>query len=645
MGRPVVLSNGQLFVGLDENGLVHDFYYPYVGLDNLTNARSSQHKVGVWVDGRFSWTDDGTWRISVDFAADALVSDITMHSDALAITVQLRDFVDVEYNALVRCAKITNGADHTRDIRVFMHQVFQISRAGRADTAMYVPDDHYILDYKGRCCLLIAGKIADGGDFDQYAVGNYAIEGKAGTFMDAVDGELSGNPVEHGGVDSVIRFRREVPAHESFGVDYWVVAADSQSDAQVVHTHLKYYPLDGRLESVRAYWQKWLAPTAGKIDTLTPPQRTALCKSLLIIKAHCDERGSILASGDSSIFNYGRDYYCYCWPRDGAYAIWPLMRLGLFDEARKFFDFMRDTMHRDGYLMHKYQPDRAIGSTWHPLLHNRAKELAIQEDETAIVLFMLGEYHALSGDRVYIENMFDSFISPCASFLSNYVDAATGLPHASYDLWEQSFLTSTYTVSTVIAGLETAAGIAATLERSPADAAHWRKAAAAMRANLDALYRPDSYFRRGFLMQADGNLAYDDTLDISSLYGPLLFAGLPLDDDRIRRTLAAVEQKLLDTSPIGGVIRDEHDGYFLAKMQYKGNPWVVCTLWLAQCYRALGNGQKAQDLIAWALARAYPSGALSEQFDPETGYAIGVTPLVWSHAELVNTLLDTLKEG
>jgi len=31
---------------------------------------------------------------------------------------------------------------------------------------------------------------------------------------------------------------------------------------------------------------------------------------------------------------------------------------------------------------------------------------------------------------------------------------------------------------------------------------------------------------------------------------------------------------------------------------------------------------------------------LSEQFDPETGAPLGVTPLVWSHAELVNTLLD-----
>ena len=74
MGRPVVLSNGQMFVGLDENGLVHDFYYPYVGLENLTTARSSQHKIGVWVDGQFKWTDDGSWEIQVEYEPDAMIS-------------------------------------------------------------------------------------------------------------------------------------------------------------------------------------------------------------------------------------------------------------------------------------------------------------------------------------------------------------------------------------------------------------------------------------------------------------------------------------------------------------------------------------------------------------------------------------------
>ncbi len=180
MGRPVVLSNGQLFVGLDENGLVHDFYYPYVGLDNLTNARNSQHKIGVWVDGVFSWIGDGSWETTISFEEDALISDVKMHSSQLNVTLQCRDFVDPDYNALIRRIEITNDVDHDRDIRLFMHQVFQISRAGRADTSLYVPDDNYILDYKGRCCLLIAGRQPDNGDFDQFAVGNYGIEGKAG---------------------------------------------------------------------------------------------------------------------------------------------------------------------------------------------------------------------------------------------------------------------------------------------------------------------------------------------------------------------------------------------------------------------------------------------------------------------------------
>src|ERR1700712_2982101 len=212
MGRPVVLSNGQMFVGLNESGVVHDFYYPYVGLENLTNARSINHKIGVWVDGNFSWTDDGSWSASVDFEPEALISDIKLSSPELGVSLQLQDYVDGEYNAFVRHITIINEADTARDIRLFTHQVFQLSPAGRGDTALYVPEAHYVLDYKGRYCLLIAGKFTDGDAFDQYAVGNYAIEGKAGTFLDAEDGELSGNAVEHGGVDSVIRFQKQFEA-------------------------------------------------------------------------------------------------------------------------------------------------------------------------------------------------------------------------------------------------------------------------------------------------------------------------------------------------------------------------------------------------------------------------------------------------
>lgn len=638
MGRPVVLSNGQLFVGLDENGLVHDFYYPYVGLENLENARSSQHKIGVWSGGKFKWTDDGSWETHVGYEDDTMVSNIRLQSKELAVSLELHDFIDIETNSLVRNITVHNDAAGEQDIRLFMHQVFQISRAGRADTAIYVPDGHYLLDYKGRYSLLIGGKFEDGKTFDQYAVGNYGIEGKAGTYLDAEDGELSGNAVEHGGVDSVLRFQRKLGGGQSANVTYWIVAASSQSDAQRVHDDFNQANMESRLRYVRQHWRAWLGGGNVEIPSF---HRQDLERSLLIIKAHCDERGSVLASGDSSIFNYGRDYYCYCWPRDAAYALWPLVRLGHFSEARQFFEFARDTMHKDGYLMHKYQPDRAIGSTWHPLIHGRSKELAIQEDETACVIHMIGEFYEASRDKTFVENLYRTFVAPAASFMSRFIDEETGLPHASYDLWEEKFLTSTYTVCTVIAGLETASKIA-TLTEQPDDAVRWEKAAEGIRQNLDKLYR-NGYFVKGFLLKPDGKLEYDETLDISSLYGPYMFARLPLSDERLRSTAEQVEKRLLNSSPSGGVIRYENDNYFLTKHQYKGNPWIVGTLWLAQYFNSAGQTEKARSLLDWSLKRELPSGVLSEQFDPETAMPLGVTPLVWSHAELVNTLLDISK--
>ena len=638
MGRPVVLSNGQLYIGLDEHGLVHDFYYPYVGLENLTNARSIPHKIGIWVDGHFSWTDDESWDIQVDFEVDALISDIWLHSKNLGIALHMQDFIDSIDNALVRHITITNEREEERDVRIFMHQVFEISRGGRADTALYVPDDHYVLDYKGRYCLLIAGKFTeDNVPFDQYAVGNYGIEGKAGTYSDAEDGELSGNSVEHGGVDSVIRLQKRIGAKQSVSIDYWVIAASSQTDAQAIHNEFKTKDMFARLQKVRQYWQLWLS--SGK--PIAEFHRRSVQHGLLVIKAHCDDRGSVLASGDSSIFNYGRDYYCYCWPRDAMYALWPLVRLGHFKEAKSFLEFARDTMHKDGYLMHKYQPDRAIGSTWHPLVHGRNKELAIQEDETASVIYLIGAYFEASEDRTFVENLYHSFVVPCANFMSRFIDEATGLPHASYDLWEEKFLTTTYTVCTVISALEVASKLATTVE-APDDSLRWKKAADGIRSNLDKLYG-DGIFVKGFLLQDNGELKYDTTLDISNLYGPYMFAGLDFDDERLKSTAAQVEKRLLNSSPSGGVIRYEHDNYFLTKHQFNGNPWMVCTMWLAQYFEASGESQKALELLDWGIAHELNSGVLSEQYDPETGSTLGVTPLVWSHAEMVNTILDLNK--
>ena len=640
MGRPVMLGNGSLTVGLDESGLVHDFYYPYVGLDNLTTSRSLPHKVGVWADGLFSWVDTKDWRINCDFESDVLASHITMVSEKLQIELTFRDFVDHEFNAFCRQVSIRNLTDHERQVRIFFHQVFQISRAGRGDTALYVPDGNYLLDYKGRCSLIIYGQGADGTGMDQYSVGSYGIEGKEGTWRDAEDGELSCNPVEHGGVDSALRCSLSLSADSSQVVDYWVVAADSQFNAEKIHNEMLKSGLSSRLELLRTFWHVWLAPAEPHLDALPQAHSVAIKKALLVIKAHTDHRGGIIASCDSSIYNYGRDYYSYVWPRDGAYAMWPLIRLGIYEEPKRFFSFCRDIIDPEGYLAHKYQPDRSIGSTWHPLVHNQHSERAIQEDETATVIHMLGEYFEASRDIAFIESMYATFIQPAANFMAEFRDSANKLPHASYDLWEEKFLTTTYTTAVVYRALLTAADLAEALE-FPDDAAHWRDIADDIADGCHVFYDEQrGALRKGYLLQDDGSLQFDNTLDVSSAYGPLMFATKAFGSKAIRSTFKVIEDAILEKSPSGGAARYEHDTYFAADPPYLGNPWFVTTLWLSQYYLQVARTPDAERLIDWTLKHSLPSGVLSEQVNPTDASPVGVAPLVWSHAELINTLLD-----
>jgi GH15 family glucan-1,4-alpha-glucosidase len=631
-------------VGLDEDGLVHDFYYPYVGLDNLTTAHNVHHNVGLWVDGVFSWIDDGSWDIKVDFEKDALISSIKMKSLKLGIEINFRDFVDNRQNSFIRRIKITNLLENSRDIRLFMHQIFQISRGGRADTVLYVPEANYILNYKGRYVLLIYGQTSKGVGMDQYAVGNYGIEGKKGTYVDAEDGELSGSTVEHGSVDSVLRISTTIKPNGSENVDYWIIASDSQYDCEQVHKSYLEQSIEKVENGVRRYWLKWLAIGKPSIDRIDKKYRSLVQKSMMLIATHCDKRGSILASGDSSILNYGRDYYCYCWPRDSAYAIWPLIRMGYRDEPKRFFEFCRDVLHPDGYLAHKYLPDKSVGSTWHSLLRNGKKELAIQEDETAIVICMLGEYYDHSKDYEFVESVYSTFIKPAANFMLKFTDKATGLPHASYDLWEEKFLTSTYTCALVEHALKRAAKFAELFD-FPEDSVQWLMASEKIKQSFEVLYDPENdYFRKGFLLEPDDSLTFDNVLDISSFYGVLMFKDAKQDADKLIKTAEAVENRLTNLGPAGGTIRYENDRYLMDYSNSIPNPWFVCSLWLAQYYVLIKELDQARALLDWAQSLAYPSGVFSEQIKPVSGQPAGVAPLVWSHAEFINTALDIADE-
>lgn len=635
VGRQVILSNGSLLVGLDEFGTVHDFYYPYVGQENLTTARNLNHKIGVWADGKFSWIDDGSWQIDIDFETDALISDISATNDDLKVRLNFRDFVDYHYTALFRQVELTNLASEQREIMLFMHQAFQISRAGRSDTALYVPDGPYLLDYKGWSSLLIYMEDETGMPFDQFAVGSCGIEGKEGTFKDAEDGELSGSPVEHGGVDSVMRTSVTLAAGRSASVSYWVIASDSQTEAEKVHKIIRSSGLQERLQATKSSWQDWLSQAQPSLEKVDEKYRGLAKKSLMIIKAHQDKHGGLIASSDSSIYNYGRDYYNYVWPRDGSFVLLPLIELGYKEEPKKFFQFCIDTMNQDGYMMHKYQPDRSVGSTWHPLLHRSRPELPIQEDETAITVYAISKYFEVSKDEDYIRHIYPKFILPCCDFLAGFIDV-TNLPHASYDLWEERFATFTYTTYVTLAALEAAAAIAEHLGKHE-DLDRWTAAANRIKRGLPQLMSGSGAFRKSVLLKTGLELEYDDTVDVSSFYGAFIYG--KADSENISNSVQKIEDLLVGKTAIGGAPRYENDAYFRKSKDSIGNPWLITSLWLAQYYMKNGDKQRSEELIDWAAARATASGMLAEQVDPDTGMGVGVSPLVWSHSTFVQTVL------
>ena len=160
MARPVVLSNGTLHVGLNTYGLVHDFYFPYVGLENHSAGKSLRHRVGVWIDGRLSWLDDGSWTFKFRYPHSALIGHTQAKHDELGVLIEFDDLVDAHSNALLRNIHIVNLKNERREIRLFMHQAFAIGDSrSNTDTAQYLPDSNAVLHYRGHRAFLISGDV------------------------------------------------------------------------------------------------------------------------------------------------------------------------------------------------------------------------------------------------------------------------------------------------------------------------------------------------------------------------------------------------------------------------------------------------------------------------------------------------------
>lgn len=641
MARPIVLSNGRLHVGLNSYGLVDDFYYPYVGAENHTAGGSLRHKIGVWVDGAFSWLDDGSWSFDFQYIEGTLIGVTSARNEQLKLLLEFTDAVDSEHDIFMRAVHVVNNYENTRSIKIYFHQVFVIGGSYSTDTCQYIPESQGILHYKAKRYFMVGGKARDDKPFSQYAIGLYGVEGHEGSHKDAEDGQLSGNAVEQGQVDSVIGFELSISSHDSSHVNYWITAGKKIEDVQQLQNMIQRSGVLHHLLKTDNDWQKWSKRARSVEARLPQKHRDSFLRSIMLVKSHIDQHGGVVASTDTSMLHHSRDSYAYVWPRDAAYSLWPLMRLGYTHELMQYFDFATRVMHKDGYLMHKYLPDGSTGPNWHPYTHGDNSAPPIQEDETALTIFLFGRFYSMHKNKKLLEKYYSALIKPMADFMSRYIDPKTGLPLPSYDIWEQAYLTSTYTTASVYGALVEATTLAETMHQMD-DAVRYRAAAEDIRDASDIFYnQKKNCFIRGFVKK-DELVEYDTTVDAASAYGIYMFGLMDAQDARVKSSFAAIKQILAASSDYPAIGRFENDEYNRVDSSAANNLWFVASLWIAQYEFEAGDEKYAMKVLEWVRRQMLASGVLSEQSNPKDLSFVSVAPLTWSQAEYANCVLDSI---
>ena len=453
-----------------------------------------------------------------------------------------------------------------------------------------------------------------------------------------------------------------------------MIAGESRDELLALHKWITKMSPQGVIDRTTAYWRLWVAGTNINFGNLPPKVVDLFKRSLLVVRTQIDDGGAIVAANDSDIMQFSRDTYSYVWPRDGALVADSLDLAGFPDIARWFYNFCSRVITEEGYFYHKYNPDGSPASSWHPWVLKNERAMPIQEDETALVVWAMWRHYYRYRDIEFVRPLWVDVVQKAADFMCRYRDPRTGLPLPSYDLWEERWGVHAFTVATVYGALKAARNFAVCFgDRERAErynkAAEEIKAGAAKYMWSDKLNRfvrrlvpkdiptpPDdsNYVEATELKVGEAKLEdvyeVDEVLD-ASLYAIFKFHLFEVNDERVEATMKAVEEKLWVKTRVGGVARYENDYYHRISNDIAavpGNPWFICTLWLADYYISRAQTpaelKMALPIFEWTAGHSLQSGVLAEQVNPYTNEPISVSPLTWSHATVVSTAIKYLEK-
>ena len=406
---------------------------------------------------------------------------------------------------------------------------------------------------------------------------------------------------------------------------------------KLVELSLDYIELE--YQKTKVYWMNWSANTQRFPWYNEEIQRSALVLKMLA----CQKSGAILAALTTSLpeeIGAQRNWdYRFCWLRDASMTIAILSKLGHYNVARRFLNFILEILpYKDEkiQIMYGINGEKRLTERFldwlqgyegsRPVRLGNAAYTQKQNDIFGVLLDMILQYLTIF-KRETVENREDLWT--VVRTLGRRVERTWHQKDAG--IWEFRTNKKHFTFSKVLSwvAMDRAMRIAAYFDM-PDYVAIWKRMGEKIKANILAKgWDP----QLGAFTQSYGEPHLDAANLLMEHYG-FIDAG----DPKYVSTVHLTREKL---SQDGLMYRYRNaDDFGVPKSSF-----TVCTFWLIKSLFKIGEKRQARELFEQVLSCANHVGLFSEDIDFTTNRLLGNFPQAYSHLALIDTAITFCNDG
>ena len=383
-----------------------------------------------------------------------------------------------------------------------------------------------------------------------------------------------------------------------------------------------------RLDATSRYWRRWLRGARLPDHEWREP----ILRSALAIKGltYLPTGATVAALTTSLPETPGGERnwdYRYTWLRDSTFTLQALHWLSLDWEADDFMEFVADLIRdEDGGLQIMYGIDgrRDLTETTREDLSGYAGARPVRIGNGAFDQRQNDVYGAALDSILLHTRRSERLPRRLWPIVEAQAENATRVwREPDQGIWEARGEPQHYVSSKLMGwvALDRAAKLAG-IRGDDALRVRWAATADEIRADI----LEHGLDERGVLRQHYAT----DALDASTLLAAI-FGFLPAGDERLHASVIAIQDELTEDGFVLRYRTDETDD----GLSGKEGTFLICSFWLVSALAAIGQMQRARDLMERLLRVGSPLGLYAEEFDADTGRHLGNFPQAFSHLALI----------